>query len=199
MEGCACARLLVLMGSSTSSSSPAWRRCCFRCLHCAASKEDPPPPRPRHAQVRDAMSHIWHALLDDPKAAVAQNFDGGWPRQGKLLEAQLLRQPSRAQSTAEHSRAAAGERFTGLKAAPPVKHPRLPPDTLPLPHLPLLSLSCRSHHESPAGGPGRRAVARARGGGARHVRPAAGAALGRAGAPLCGAVGDDAAVRVRLT
>lgn len=28
-------------------------------------------------QVRDAMSHIWHALLDDPKAAVTQNFDGG--------------------------------------------------------------------------------------------------------------------------
>jgi hypothetical protein len=27
-------------------------------------------------QVRDAMSHIWHALLDDPKASVTQNFDG---------------------------------------------------------------------------------------------------------------------------
>ncbi len=27
-------------------------------------------------QVRDAMSHIWHALLDDPKAAVTQNVDG---------------------------------------------------------------------------------------------------------------------------
>ena len=25
-------------------------------------------------QVRDAMSHIWHALLDDPKRAVAQHF-----------------------------------------------------------------------------------------------------------------------------
>ncbi|PSC71704.1 proteasome-associated ECM29-like protein [Micractinium conductrix] len=28
-----------------------------------------------NGKVRDAMSHIWHALLDDPKAAVAQNFD----------------------------------------------------------------------------------------------------------------------------
>jgi hypothetical protein len=27
-------------------------------------------------QVRDAMSHIWHALLDDPKASVTQNVDG---------------------------------------------------------------------------------------------------------------------------
>lgn len=28
-------------------------------------------------QVRDAMAHIWHALLGDPKAAVTQHFDGG--------------------------------------------------------------------------------------------------------------------------
>ena len=27
-------------------------------------------------QVRDAMAHIWHALLDDPKASVTQHFDG---------------------------------------------------------------------------------------------------------------------------
>ncbi|EFN52702.1 hypothetical protein CHLNCDRAFT_138705 [Chlorella variabilis] len=28
-----------------------------------------------NGKVRDAMSHIWHALLDDPKASVTQNFD----------------------------------------------------------------------------------------------------------------------------
>jgi hypothetical protein len=26
------------------------------------------------------MSHIWHALLDEPKASVTANFDGGWLR-----------------------------------------------------------------------------------------------------------------------
>lgn len=31
---------------------------------------------PTCLQVRDAMAHIWHALLDDPKAAVTQHFDG---------------------------------------------------------------------------------------------------------------------------
>lgn len=35
-----------------------------------------------NGKVRDAMGHIWHALLDDPKASVTQNFDGtvwcGW-------------------------------------------------------------------------------------------------------------------------
>ena len=35
------------------------------------------PPLPAMtAQVRDAMSHIWHALLDDPKVEVTRNFDG---------------------------------------------------------------------------------------------------------------------------
>lgn len=28
-----------------------------------------------NGKVRDAMAHIWHALLDDPKASVTQNFD----------------------------------------------------------------------------------------------------------------------------
>ncbi|PRW21127.1 proteasome-associated ECM29-like protein isoform X1 [Chlorella sorokiniana] len=28
-----------------------------------------------NGKVRDAMAHIWHALLDDPKAAVTQHFD----------------------------------------------------------------------------------------------------------------------------
>lgn len=35
-----------------------------------------PLPLPHTVQVRDAMAHIWHALLDDPKQAVTDSFDG---------------------------------------------------------------------------------------------------------------------------
>lgn len=88
-----------------AASAPVWGCCCCS-LPCAPihrnrcpllmpkpglSAPDPQPtadtdsehhPQPTShiiyyfPQVRDAMAHIWHALLDDPKAALTQHFDG---------------------------------------------------------------------------------------------------------------------------